>query len=85
MGLEINVLAVIAALNERVGGEISFSELKYLYRFHGGQKGRLGDSLERVVRRWPDCVEWANRIGDGRRLEVWVRVVQRIDVPENTV
>ena len=78
MGLPINMLAVIRALDENVGRSVSYTELRYLFLFHGGQKGKLPEVLERAVRRWPECLEYDMRIGDGRRLEVWVFVKKQV-------
>lgn len=79
MALDTNTLAVIRSLNERVGEAVSYPYLKDEYRWRGGDPKKLGDTLERVVRMWPGSVEWENRLGHQRRIETWVRVVEKIN------
>jgi len=72
--LKVDTLATIKALNECVGRTVSYTELRYLYKLHGGSKGGMAEALELLVGQRPDHLEWDNRIGDRRRLEVWVKV-----------
>ena len=79
--LKVDTLATIKALNECVGRTVSYTELRYLYKLHGGSKGGMAEALELLVGQRPEHLEWDNRIGDRRRLEVWVKV----KAPINTV
>ena len=74
MALTIDTLAVIKALDEATGRSISYSEIRHIFQHHGGNRRALAETLEDVVARFPDCVEWDMRVGHGRMLEVWVRV-----------
>lgn len=76
--LKVDTLATVKALNECVGRAVSYTELRYLYKYHGGSKGGMAEPLELLVDQRPESLEWDNRIGDGRRLEVWVRVKQAL-------
>lgn len=80
MGLDINTLAVIRSLNEQVGESVNFFFLRDEYKWRGGDHKQFGRSLERVVARWPECVEWDMRQDSDRRMYVWVRVNQAIPV-----
>jgi hypothetical protein len=83
MGLDINTLAVIRSLNDLVGVSRPYFFLKDEYRFRGGDQKQFGRTLERVVARWPECVEWDMRQDSDRRMYVWVRVIQAIPVENN--
>ena len=74
MSLNVATIAVIKALDEATGRSISYSEIRSTFQFYGGDRSALTETLERVVARYPQCVEWDMRIGHGNRLEVWVRV-----------
>ena len=80
MGLDINTLAVIRSLNEQVGRSVNFFVLRDEYKWRGGEHKQFGRSLERVVARWPECVEWDMRQDSDRRMYVWVRVNRPIPV-----
>jgi hypothetical protein len=78
MGLNVDTIAVIKALDEATGRSISYSEIRHTFQHYGGTRRALAETLERVVARYPECVEWDMRIGHGRMLEVWVRVKRQI-------
>ena len=77
--LKVDTLATIKALNECVGRSVSYTELRYIYKYHGGSKGGMAEALELIVGQRQESLEWDNRIGDGRRLEVWVKVKSTIN------
>tara|TARA_X000001382_G_scaffold95437_1_gene69869 strand:- start:2314 stop:2556 length:243 start_codon:yes stop_codon:yes gene_type:complete len=76
--LKVDTLATIKALNECVGRSVSYTELRYIYKYYGGSKGGMAKALELIVDQRQESLEWDNRIGDGRRLEVWVKVKSTI-------
>jgi len=80
MSLDINTLAVIRSLNEFIGESRPYFYIKDEYRFRGGNHREFGRTLERVVARWPDCIDWDMRQDSDRRIYVWVRVIQAIPV-----
>lgn len=80
MGLSINLLAVLYALNENVGVESNYLYLRDAYRAHGGDPKQFGDNLDRAVRGWPGCVEYRNRVIAGGRIDVWVFVASELEV-----
>lgn len=78
MGLNVDTIAVIRALDEATGRSTSYTEIRSTFQYYGGNRRALAETLERVVEQFPECVEWDMRIGHGNRLEVWVRVKRQI-------
>ena len=76
--IDVDHLALVKSLNEFVGEEVSYSELRFLFLHFGGIRSNLPDLLEKFVRVYPENLEWCNRVGGGQKLQVWVRVNQRI-------
>ena len=72
--IDVDHLALVKSINEFAGREVSYTELRFLFMHFGGKRSKLPDLLERFVRVYPQQLECCNRVGEGRQLQVWVRV-----------